>query len=52
VRKPVEAAKPAAIVSPELLERLSPINDDALQASLLHLGAAVNFKHTRSPQAK
>ncbi len=52
VRKPDEAPKPVAIVSPELLVRLSPISDDALQASLLHLGAAVSYKSTRSPLAK
>ena len=51
-RKPVEAPKPATVASPALRAKLSPISDDALQASLLHLGAAVNSRSPRSPQAK
>lgn len=52
VRKPDAAPAPAASVSEALQAKLSPISDDALQASLLHLGAAVSSKSTRSPQVK
>ncbi len=52
MRKPDQPAKPDASVSPALRTRLAPIGDAALQASLLHLGAAVLSRPPRSPQAK